>query len=544
MSETADKLLIRISRALMTERPETPLSVLLRAPEGIEEERKTGSLDDQKTQSVLEQMGLKTGPLMNLVDDVITIKGNNLVAVGTRAGILRDLLGTLDSCRVKRAWLDMPRFPLLDESTRQIGCPDVHDLDYTGKDITVGILDSGVDSSLSQVDVKGHECFIEGEDIRDGSGHGTHVAGIVASRDDTYQGVAPDASLLSAKIFSNDGGPTADSIIAKGAKWLADNGAQLINASLGGKSTGPSLLAELMEELYKVGVLCVVAAGNEGRAGWGTVENPGCVEDVLTVGSITKRAALSDFSSRGPVLGMNYKPDLVAPGGGGAGCSSGIISLRSTDCGRTGCRFGDYHIALQGTSMATPHVTGAAAIALQLIDEEGRVLEGAELSRFVKHALVGTAVSLELDPMEQGTGLLNLPKAVKAIRNDAVPDEIERGPTRAPEREYTCGAAANISGRGAKSLKTIQGVFVLPVGALIRALIDSAGSGSEDALYAINQIVPFSVVRRAVYETKSAADKSPAVYLSTELRSAFSQFISEEVKKRKTEVDNGLRIQD
>lgn len=150
MSEKGDQLLVKISRALMNKSPETPVSVLLRTPDPMDEERTIQKLDDQKTQSALEQMGLKIGPLMNLVGNVTTIKGRNLAAIETRIGILTNLLATLEPCRIRGAWLDMPRFPLLDESTRQIGCHDVHELDYTGKDITVGILDSGVDISISR----------------------------------------------------------------------------------------------------------------------------------------------------------------------------------------------------------------------------------------------------------------------------------------------------------------------------------------------------------------------------------------------------------
>lgn len=88
-----------------------------------------------------------------------------------------------------------------------------------------------------------------------------------------------------------------------------------------------------------------------------------------------------------------------------------------------------------------------------MIHEE--CFEVAELSAFVKHSLMAVTVFLELDPMKQGTNLLDIHKAVKAIKNGKMHKKIERDMTRVPKREYTCGTATNVSNKEAKPLKVI-----------------------------------------------------------------------------------------
>ncbi|ROP42028.1 subtilisin family serine protease [Saccharothrix texasensis] len=257
---------------------------------------------------------------------------------------------------VAKVWLDGVRRPVLDHSVPQIGAPAAWAAGYTGAGVKVGVVDTGVDGG--HPDLVGREVaernFTSDPDATDTIGHGTHVASTIASNSTRYRGVAPGAQLLDAKVCGQAG--CAESAILDGLRWTAEQGADVVNVSLGG-ADGPEV--DLLEEAVNTlsathGTLFVVAAGNSGAAA--TVGSPGSAEAALTVGAVDRNDALADFSSRGPRVGDGgVKPDITAPG-------VDIVAAKSRSL--PGAGPADHH-AMSGTSMATPHVVGAAALLAQ-----------------------------------------------------------------------------------------------------------------------------------------------------------------------------------
>ena len=199
----------------------------------------------------------------------------------------------------------------------------------------------------------------EGGDAVDHNGHGTHVASTIAgtgaAAHGQRRGVAPDAKLVIGKVL-DDHGSGADSGIIAGMEWAATR-ADVINMSLGGSDPddGSDPLSLAVDALSRsTGALFVIAAGNSG----GAISSPGSAASALTVGAVDRNDKLADFSSRGPLVTSNVaKPELVAPG-------VDIVAARAA-----GTNLQDpidrYYEAISGTSMASPHVAGAAALLAQ-----------------------------------------------------------------------------------------------------------------------------------------------------------------------------------
>jgi len=301
----------------------------------------------------------------------------------------------------KRIWLDGPVRANLDRSAAQIGAPAAWEAGYTGEGTTVAVLDTGIDGTHPDLAgaVVGEQDFTESESGTDDRfGHGTHVASIITGAGDRYVGVAPDAKLLNGKVLDDFGGGYESGIIA-GMEWAATNGADVVNMSLGGwptDGTDPMSLAvnRLTEE---TGTLFVIAAGNSGDSPE-SVGNPGSADAALTVGAVDRDDQIAEFSSRGPRLGDGaIKPDITAPG-------VDIVAAKAAE-GQIGDPAGDGYVSLSGTSMATPHVAGAAAILAQRHPDWNATQ--------LKPALMSSAASNpELTVFDQGAGRVDVPAAL------------------------------------------------------------------------------------------------------------------------------------
>ncbi|MFI5734284.1 S8 family serine peptidase [Kribbella sp. NPDC051587] len=303
-----------------------------------------------------------------------------------------------------KIWLDGKRHITLDQSVPQIGGPDAWAAGYTGKGVSVAVLDSGIDATHPDLStqVAGEKNFTT-ESADDIVGHGTHVASTIAgtgaASGGKYKGVAPDAKLYDGKICVQEGCYESDMLA--GMEWAAkDVKAKIINFSLGGTDT-PEIdpIEEAVNRLTaETGALFVVAAGNSGT-GDRTIESPGSADAALTVGAVDKQDALAYFSSAGPRLGDSaVKPDVTAPG-------VDIVAAKSKDS-NIGEPVGDKYLRLSGTSMATPHTAGAAAVLAQ----EHPSWKAAEL----KSALMGSAkVAGDQTTFQQGAGRINLTTAIK-----------------------------------------------------------------------------------------------------------------------------------
>ncbi|MFO7788627.1 MAG: S8 family peptidase [Halospina sp.] len=323
-----------------------------------------------------------------------------------------------------------------------------------GQGITWAVLDTGIDDrhphfhnndlasagSITAV----WDCTERGQAVKvppgqsnDPNGHGTHVAGIIAGgmsdvggkKRNDLMGMAPHAHLVIYKVLA-DNGSGYDAWIIKAIEhiWRQNEEArrlviQGVNLSLGGPfdpasfGCGDSPLCASLLRLVRQGVLVVLAAGNEGtgdivvdgitstRSFDLSIGDPANLEDAIAVGSVhptlPHRYGPSYFSSRGPTADGRLKPDLVGPGEGILSCRSGMDPGRTTEGARKK-KEEELYIALSGTSMAAPHVSGLLAgffsVRQEFIGYPDRV----------KQILLSHCTDLKRDRYHQGAGLPNL----------------------------------------------------------------------------------------------------------------------------------------
>ncbi|MFJ9898400.1 S8 family peptidase [Streptomyces sp. NPDC091280] len=301
---------------------------------------------------------------------------------------------------VRHVWLDGRREVQLDESVPQIGAPAAWAAGYDGKGVKVAVLDTGIDDTHPDVAdrILEEQNFSDAADTTDEVGHGTHVASTIvgsgAASDGKYKGVAPGAKLLIGKVCSTR--TCAESAILAGMEWAAPK-ADVINMSLGGTdSPGVDVLEEAVNRLTaQTGALFVIAAGNNGQDG--AVSSPATADAALAVGAVDKQDNLADFSNRGPRVDGAIKPDITAPG-------VGIVAALSKNSDYP--QYSPGYTQLSGTSMATPHVAGAAA----LLKQQHPTWSGADL----KAALMSAAKpNPALTVFQQGAGRVDVARAVR-----------------------------------------------------------------------------------------------------------------------------------
>jgi hypothetical protein len=275
----------------------------------------------------------------------------------------------------------------------------------TGVGMRVAVIDTGIDYTHPDLGgCLGRGCKVAGgwdfvnddADPMDDHMHGTHVAGIVAANG-TVRGMAPDATLFAYKVLDANGSGYSSAIIS-GIETAIDpdgdpttqDGAHVLNLSLGGTGSPTDPMCVAVDNAVAAGAVVVIAAGNSGPSYY-SVGSPGVAEQALTVASSTKADAISDFSSRGPVTAepgyLPVKPEITAPGS----------DIHSTYLDRG-------FETLSGTSMAAPHVAGAAALLRQKYPSLPPVR--------IKSLIVHSAVPLGEDAYTQGGGRLDVPRAI------------------------------------------------------------------------------------------------------------------------------------
>ncbi len=331
---------------------------------------------------------------------------------------------------VEYVWPDLPVHTCLNTSVPKINAPRVWaEAGLRGQGVKVAVVDTGIDET--HPDFAGRivatKSFVS-DSAHDDNGHGTHVAGTIAGSGaksgGKYVGVAPEASLYIAKVLRANGGGSMSTVMA-GIEWaVLEQQVQIINLSLGGSGScdGTDALSTLVDEAVRqAGVVVCVAAGNEGPDSQ-TIGSPGCARYVITIGAITDNDQMARFSSRGPTADGRNKPDIVYPG-------VGIIAPQAAGT-RLGTVIEAGYVASDGTSMATPHASGVAALMLQanphLTAEQ------------VKTLMLAGAVDIGARPNEQGVGrgdgYLAYQKAIAAVTPEPEPQpEPEPEPQPQPQ---------------------------------------------------------------------------------------------------------------
>ena len=265
-----------------------------------------------------------------------------------------------------------------------------------GDGAVVAVIDTGVTEVPDLADTSvlpGISVVPREPSAEDANGHGTHVAGTIAQSTHNslgVVGVAPSATILPVKALSAQGGGRSE-WIATAIDEAVDQGAHIINMSLGGRYS--AVIANAVKKAQNSGVLIVAAAGNSGREG---VSYPAALPGVIGVSAVGPDDGLAYYSSWGEGV------DISAPGGDTRIKGGGIRQDTVTKDG------GHDFLSFQGTSMAAPHVAGAAAVLWQPAGGDPDV---------VKDALTGGAKDLGspgLDP-EYGHGRLDIAAALRTL---------------------------------------------------------------------------------------------------------------------------------
>jgi len=263
----------------------------------------------------------------------------------------------------------------------------------TADPIKVVVIDTGVD--LTHPDLKenikgGTSTVSYTVSYQDDNGHGTHVAGIIAALNNSIGvvGVGPKIDLYTVKALDRRGSGYLSDLI-EAIDWSIDHKMQVVNFSLGTPYDSP-LLKEAMARLKAAGIVSVAAAGNSG----GSVEYPAAYPEVIAVSATDTNDLIASWSNRGPEI------DLAAPG----------VAIYSTYKGST-------YKTLSGTSMAAPHVTGAAALLLNtpITTEWDHNGNGRWDPEEIQDRLQKTAIDLGqpgFDPL-YGWGLVNIDQAIQ-----------------------------------------------------------------------------------------------------------------------------------
>ena len=276
----------------------------------------------------------------------------------------------------------------------------------TGKDIVVGIIDSGVNANHPELQgamlPNGFKDFVEPSNTvpKDSTGHGTHVAGTILGR---TIGIAREAKFIAARVFNESGEASDESLLAAG-EWMLERKPQVVNNSWGGNRDS-DFYNEIVKKWKAAGIVPVFSSGNtsfSNTGGEGSIGSPASLEDAFAVGALTKEDKLAKFSLRGPSkFTKNYKPEISAPG----------VNILSAD-------FNGGYILKTGTSMAAPHVSGAVALML----DANRNLTVDKVEEILK----ATATPLTDDNyisspnMGYGYGKINVFKAVEAAHGKDV----------------------------------------------------------------------------------------------------------------------------
>ncbi|WP_249670160.1 S8 family peptidase [Bacillus altitudinis] len=350
----------------------------------------------------------------------------NCCAADLTPAALEELLANGE--HIRKIYLDRQVHALLDVATQSSHADEVvrNGTTLTGEGITVAVVDTGV---YPHEDLDGRirdfvDLVKQKTKPYDDNGHGTHCAGDVAgdgaASDGLYKGPAPKANIIGVKVLNKQGAGSLSTII-EGVEWCIqfnedhpDDPIHIISMSLGGDAQRyddeqDDPMVRAVNAAWDQGIVVCVAAGNSGPNSQ-TIASPAVSQKVITVGAYDDRNTpessddvVAPFSSRGPTVYGETKPDLLAPG-------VNIVSLRSPrsflDKLDKSSRVDDVYTTLSGTSMATPICAGICALLL----EHSPDLTPDEVKTLLKE---NTSKWSGEDPMIYGAGAIDAEKAIQ-----------------------------------------------------------------------------------------------------------------------------------
>ncbi len=337
-----------------------------------------------------------------------------------------------------------------------IGARDLWEKGYNGSGSVIAVLDTGIDFTHPDLDdfdnysgnalgskVTAFASFVEADSLPfDLIGHGTYAASIVAGTgnksDGIYTGIAPGATLLSAKVTL--GGLFAlPSWIVSGIEWAASRGADVILMPFNTFGAPGDAVSEAVKIAVERGMFVVAAAGDDGPD-YLTILSPGGTAECFTVGAYDSELDIvPDFSGRGPSLGLMTKPDLVAPGVGVVGAKPGAAlaeagftgfdlqdlgGLSALLGGQLGESVNEYYVRGDTTAASAAIVAGSAALLMEAFDRATPIVIG--------NTLRDTATPLKYGANDAGAGLLNLPAAFDELSRNQKPISLHNRTTGVP----------------------------------------------------------------------------------------------------------------
>ncbi len=469
-----------------------------------------------------------------------------VVANGFAATLLPETIQALTTHPdVKRVVPDGRMEAILDVSVPHVRAPEVwSDFGYRGAGMRIAIIDTGVDYLHADLGgcfgsgckvIGGWDFINDDSDPMDDQGHGTHVAATAAG-DGLLRGVAPDASILAYKVLNSQGFGATSTVIAgiERATDPDDDGdpsdhVDVISMSLGGAGNEDDPGSMAVDAATTAGVLSVIAAGNAHL--YFTIGSPGTARTALTVGATDDDDAIAGFSSRGPtVFAALQKPEITAPG-------VDICAARLPGAWTGRECIDDEHASLSGTSMATPHVAGAAALVRGLMPG----LSPAEVKAVLQHG----AVPVGLDATSSGAGRLDVRAAVD-VRTVLVPSPVNLGLDDASEPSWTGTAAVTVRNLGVTP-RTYTVAFdgsTLPAGAtgsVAPTQVTVPANGATDvtvSLTADNAVVPPSATPPYLYTGRLVAT-APDETRSTTVSFALQPPLANDLCENATELGAG-----